>query len=103
MLTKVLMVGKANDPVTNTTVILTDFFFINCPNHQKLSLPNDYMSNPSKLYINLGEDVVHATILNNSTSLPEADVVYYVDQNTVAIMAFYQAIVIPANTQWIRS
>ena len=61
------------------------------------------MSNPAKIMVDVGEDAVHVVQLDNSTNEPIKDVVYYLDQNTVAIMAFEQPIVLPANTVWIRS
>ena len=103
LLTKVLMVGKATHPIHNNTFVRTDMYFINCPVFQNISLPNKFMSNPAKIMVDVGEDAVHVVQLDNSTNEPIKDVVYYLDQNTVAIMAFEQPIVLPANTMWIRS
>ena len=61
------------------------------------------MSNPAKIMIDVGEDAVHVVQLDNSTNAPINDIVYYLDQNTVALMAFEQPIVLPADTTWIRS
>ena len=103
LLTKILLVGKATHPIHNNTFVRTDFYFMNCPTFQNISLPNTYMQNPAKIRIDVGEDAVHLVQLDNSTNAPIKDVVYYLDQNTVAIMAFDQPITLPANTVWIRS
>ena len=108
LLTKVLMVGRATRP-NNTaaggsgTIVRTDFYFINCPTFQNISLPNTHMQDPANIKVNVGEEMVHVLQLHNSTGEPIKDVVFYLPQNTVALMAFEQPIVVPANTVWIRS
>lgn len=72
-LTKIMMVGKASPPsYTNSTapIVRTDFYFINCPTFQNISLPNTYMQDPSSIQIRVGEDVVQVLQLNNVTSVP---------------------------------
>ena len=54
LLTKVLMLGKARDRITNQTTVVTDFYFIQCPKFLNISLPNTNMQNPSKIRANLG-------------------------------------------------
>jgi len=107
LLTKVLMVGKAlrpnNTAAGSGTFVRTDFYFINCPKFQNISLPNTFMQEPAFIRVNVGEDVVHVLQLDNSTGEPKKDIIYYIDQNTVSLMAFEQAIVVPANTVWVRS
>lgn len=106
MLTKVIMVGKATPPAylnSTTPRVIADFYLINCPHFQNISLPTTHLHTPSKLRVSLGEEVVHFKQLDNSTNKPIKDVVYYLDRNTVAVMAFEKNIAFPANTQFIRS
>lgn len=59
MLTKVLLYGNASPPAwMNTTansMIIADFYIIDCPNFQNISLPLDHLANPARSKIYLGE------------------------------------------------
>ena len=103
-LTKVLILGEAPKPSYMGTgnMVYTEFYLIQCPNFQNLTLPTTHFTNLANIKVNLGESFIHITKVNGAGT-PTNDVVYYFKQGTVAISVFDKAITLPANTAWVRS